>query len=139
MAIRLSDEARAEIRGHAARDYPYECCGAMLGTVLHGIKEVTALRPLENEHEEGHERRYLISADSMFRVEKEARDSGLSVVGFYHSHPDHPSRPSAYDREWAWPFYSYIIIAVERGVPAEMTSWTIEDEDSPFQAEEITK
>jgi proteasome lid subunit RPN8/RPN11 len=138
MAIRLSDEARAEIRAHAAKEYPYECCGAMLGRAAGGVKEVTALRPLVNEHEEGHERRFLISADAMFRVEKEARESGLSVVGFYHSHPDHPSRPSEYDREWAWPFYSYIIISVERGDPAAMTSWTIADEDSPFEAEEIT-
>ena len=139
MAIRLSEEARAEIRRHAARDYPHECCGVMLGSEVDGIKEVSALRPLENVHEEGHERRYLISADSMFRVEKEARATGKSIVGFYHSHPDHPARPSDYDREWAWPFYSYVIVSVERGVPVEMTSWTLDENDKHFQAEEIVR
>ena len=139
MAIRLSDENRIEIRKHAARDYPHECCGAMLGTVQDGVKNVASLWPLENTHDEGHERRYLISADSMFKVEKHARESGQSVLGFYHSHPDHPARPSDYDRDWAWPWYSYIIVSVERGTPVEMTCWTLEENDRLFEAEEIIK
>ena len=137
MAIRLSDEHRAAIRRHGAEDYPYECCGAMLGTSKDGVKTVTALRAIPNEHEEGHERRFLISPESMFRVEKEARASGLSIVGFYHSHPDHPARPSDYDREHAWPYYSYIIVSVERGTATDLTCWTLDNEDKYFEAEEM--
>src|SRR2546423_14946788 len=94
VAIRLSEELRIAIRRHASTEYPYECCGAMLGNVEDEVKVVTQLKPVPNEHEEGHERRYLISANDMFQIERFARDNALSVVGFYHSHPDHPARPS---------------------------------------------
>lgn len=137
MPIRLSDSLAAAIRAHAARDYPYECCGVLLGRVEGDTKIVTEVRALENVHDEGHERRYLISGEAMFRVEKEARANGLKTLGFYHSHPDHPARPSEYDREWAWPWYSYIIVAVASGEPQRMTCWTLDDDRQAFQRETI--
>ena len=139
MAIRLSDELRAAIRRHAGKEYPHECCGAMLGTVESGVKVISELQEIENTHEEAHERRYSISPDAMFRIEKHARATGLTVLGFYHSHPDHPARPSDYDREWAWPSYSYVIVSVERGIPAEMTCWQLDANDEYFEVEEILK
>jgi proteasome lid subunit RPN8/RPN11 len=135
--IRLSDSLGAAIRAHAARDYPHECCGVLLGQVEGETKIVTEMRALENVHEEGHERRYLISPEAMFRVEREARANGLKTLGFYHSHPDHPARPSEYDREWAWPWYSYIIVAVVRGESQQMTCWTLDDDRQTFQEEAI--
>ncbi|HXG24342.1 MAG TPA: M67 family metallopeptidase [Chthonomonadales bacterium] len=137
MPIRLSNSLLAEIRAHAARDYPHECCGVLLGTTENDVKTVTALRAMPNVHEEGHERRYLIPPDEMFRLEQEARVGSFKILGFYHSHPDHPARPSEYDREWAWPWYSYIIISVIGGEPREMTCWTLDDDREAFSAETI--
>lgn len=138
MSIRLSSEQMDAILAHAREDYPHECCGVMLGSASGDDKTVAAIRRLENVHEEGHERRFLISPESMFRVERDARAAGQSVLGFYHSHPDHPARPSEYDREWAWPWYSYIIVAVAKGEPGDVTCWTLDDDRGAFQAEEMT-
>jgi len=135
VAIRLSSALDAEIRAHAARDYPFECCGALLGKVENGVKIVTTLRPMENVHEEGHERRFRIDSKTVFQLMREERAGGPAVLGFYHSHPDHPARPSAYDREWASPWYSYIIVAVSNGEPREMTCWTLDDDGQAFQEE----
>jgi proteasome lid subunit RPN8/RPN11 len=137
MAIRLSEYQLRRIRDHARRDYPYECCGIMIGKPSNGDKIVSALRPLKNVHEEGHERRYSISPEDMFKVEREARQLGLSVVGFYHSHPDHPARPSEYDRVHAWPWYSFIIVSVMSGRAVKTTSWVLEEDRSKFNEERI--
>jgi proteasome lid subunit RPN8/RPN11 len=136
MAIRLSDKLAEAIWEHARRDYPYECCGVLLGTVEGETKHVSALRPMPNAHEEGHERRYLIAPEEMFRLERETRDAGLQILGFYHSHPDHPAQPSEYDREWAWPWYTYIIVSIHTGEPGDMTCWSLRDDRSAFESEE---
>ena len=137
MAIRLSDHQLRRIRDHARRDYPYECCGIMIGRTENDDKLVEGLRPIKNVHEEGHERRYSISPEDMFRVEREARQLGLSVIGFYHSHPDHPARPSEYDRVHAWPWYSFIIVSVMSGRAVKTTSWVLDDDRSKFAEERI--
>lgn len=136
MAIRLSKAVADEIRAHAAHDYPYECCGVLLGEVQGTLKVVTAIKPLENVHEEGHERRFRIDEKAMFQLMREERAGGPKILGFYHSHPDHPARPSGYDLEWASPWYSYIIVAVAKGTPQEMTCWTLNDDGQAFEPEE---
>ena len=135
--IHLSDDLRRKIEVHAVRDYPNECCGALLGDTSGDEKTVRLLKALENVHEDGHERRFLISPGDMFKLERESRTGGNGILGFYHSHPNHPSRPSEYDREWAWPWYSYIILSVQCGVPAEMTSWTLNEDRASFSLEVI--
>lgn len=137
MAIRLSEELTEAIRAHGAQDYPYECCGVMLGALEGETKVVTLLKPLPNVHEEGHERRFLISPEDMFRLLREERQGGPKVLGFYHSHPDHPARPSEYDREYASPWYSYIIVAVAQGTPQQMTCWILTEDRQQFESEEI--
>jgi proteasome lid subunit RPN8/RPN11 len=137
VAIRLSSAHEVQIRAHAFRDYPHECCGVLLGALEGETKVVQALKPLTNVHEEGHERRFRIAPEEMFRLEREARAGGMKILGFYHSHPDHPARPSEYDHEWAWPWYSYVIIAVAKGEPQEMTCWTLDDDRQAFTEEEI--
>lgn len=134
--IRLSDALETEIRAHAARDYPHECCGVLLGSLDGNTKVVETLRALPNVHAEGHERRYLIAPEEMFQLEREARAGGHKILGFYHSHPDHPARPSEYDRDWAWPWYSYLIVAVAQGEPQQMTGWTLDDDRTTFHPEE---
>jgi proteasome lid subunit RPN8/RPN11 len=137
MMIRLSESLRKQIEEHATRDYPFECCGALLGEVNGENRSVTALKPLENVHEDGHERRFLISPDDMFRLEQNSRADGVKVLGFYHSHPDHPAQPSEYDREWAWPWYSYIILSVRNGKPDLMTCWNLCEDRGSFLPEPI--
>jgi proteasome lid subunit RPN8/RPN11 len=70
-------------------------------------------------------------------ADRAAEARGLDVVGWYHSHPDHPARPSEYDREHAWPWYSYIIVSVTKGVAGEMTSWRLQDDRAGYEKERI--
>ncbi len=153
MAIRLSKDQVEKIRQHGARDYPNECCGVLLGLSDGARKEVgqvVALRnlrhdgdrahkllPLEAPGRESERNRYLIDPEEQIRVEKDARAFGVEVVGYYHSHPDHPARPSDYDREHAWPWYSYVIVSVERGEAKDIASWVLADDRSRFDPEPL--
>ncbi|MBI5048282.1 MAG: M67 family metallopeptidase [Deltaproteobacteria bacterium] len=122
-----------EIIGHAKLAYPYECCGALIGKG----KKVVNCRLMENINKERANDRYEINPKELLQVEKEASLNGLEIIGFYHSHPDHPDRPSSFDRERAWPLYSYVIISVQNGKTASVKSWTFEDEKEAFREEEI--
>ena len=90
-----------------------------------------------NRRDDSPRNRFAVSADDVRDAEKAARQHGLEVVGWYHSHPDHPARPSQFDREHAWPWYSYIIVSVMSGAPAEMTSWRLDDDRQDYSAERI--
>jgi proteasome lid subunit RPN8/RPN11 len=137
-----------KIRAHGAETYPDECCGALLGR--DGIssdvtdqgaplpsREVLALFPLINRRDDSPRNRFSLTADDVRDAEKAAQEKGLDVVGWYHSHPDHPARPSEYDREHAWPWYSYIIVSVANGKPEAMTSWRLNDDRLAYTCEEI--
>ena len=137
MVIQLSKQVDEQIRQHGVDDFPFECCGVLLGKVTPDNRQVGRIKRLDNVHEDGHERRFLIAPDQMFQLEKEARSNGDSIIGFYHSHPNHPAKPSEYDREWAWPWYSYIILSVMEGEPSEMTSWTLDEDRQSYTAEVI--
>jgi proteasome lid subunit RPN8/RPN11 len=137
--IALSAELEAAIRGEGEAAYPDECCGILLGRLSgDGRKIAEAVMPIVNarEAEERHHR-FRIEPEDLMRAEKEARKQGRDVLGFYHSHPDHPARPSDYDREYALPFYSYIIVAVERGRAGDFTSWELAADRSAFLNEDI--
>ncbi len=125
------------IRKHGARAYPNDCCGALLGVAGEdGAKHVRALLPLDNRREGDAARtRFLVTADDFRWAEREARAQGFDILGFYHSHPDHPARPSDFDREHALPWYSYIIVAVAHGEPQDATSWVLADDRSRFLPE----
>lgn len=125
-----------DIRTHGARAYPSECCGALIGVADGDSKLVRALLPLDNRREgEAARTRFLVTADDFRWAEKEARAKGLDILGFYHSHPDHPARPSDFDREHALPWYSYIIVSVAHGEPQEATCWVLADDRSRFLLE----
>jgi proteasome lid subunit RPN8/RPN11 len=129
----------AAIRRQAEAEYPDECCGAMLGRFGGaGMKETAEIRPIPNQREGGaRRRRFLIPAAEMFALEKYACSAGLEVLGFYHSHPDHPARPSGYDLDHAWPGYSYLIVAVPGGAAGEALSWELTPDRRAFAAEEL--
>jgi proteasome lid subunit RPN8/RPN11 len=126
-----------DIRQHGARAYPNECCGALLGMASDdGAKQVCALLPLDNRREaEAARTRFLITAEDVLWAMQQARALGLDIIGYYHSHPDHPARPSEFDKEHAWPGYSYIIVSVAHGEPQEATSWVLADDRSRFLPE----
>jgi proteasome lid subunit RPN8/RPN11 len=133
----ISRELIESIREHGKRAYPNECCGVLLGRIENSRKSVVKLRPMENAREDSPQNRYLISSRDLLEAEKAARALGLDIVGVYHSHPDHPARPSEFDREHAFPWYSYIIVSVRGGEPLDLTSWTLRDDRSAFDAEDL--
>jgi proteasome lid subunit RPN8/RPN11 len=100
-------------------------------------REILALYPLVNRRDDSPRNRFSVTSEDVLAAEKEARGHGLDVVGWYHSHPDHPARPSQYDRDHAWPWYSYIIVSVQNGAPQEMTSWRLNDDRQEFSPEGI--
>ncbi len=135
--LNLGEDLAQRIRAHAARSYPNECCGALLGRDSAGSREVQDLVTLENFRQDSPRNRFLVRPEDVLRVEKVARERGLDLVGWYHSHPDAPPQPSEFDREHAWPWYSYLIQSVEAAEPQRMASWRLTDDRSRFEAEEI--
>lgn len=141
MKIRLEANTFTDIANHGERDYPYECCGALLGNFDEdGLKVVSETYAISNAREEEAKRtRFLITPAELVKCEKTARSKQLEIVGFYHSHPNHPAIPSAYDLEHAWPVYSYIVVSVQSGKSAGLRSWELSRDRSVFVEEEILK
>ena len=137
--IQLEENQRDEIARHAERDYPYECCGLLLGRFeAPGLKSISEIYAISNAREEQAKRnRFLIRPEELLQGEQYAAERGLDVIGFYHSHPDHPAVPSQYDLEHAWPVYSYIVVAVMAGAAGDLRSWEMESDRSTFTEEEI--
>ena len=122
------------IRSHAQHTYPDECCGALIG---HGDRTVEAF-PLSNAQSENRKRRFLIGPDAYRRAEARADELGASLLGFYHSHPDHPAVPSSFDLEHAWPNLIYAIVSVREGIARELRAWRLKPDRSGFTEEELS-
>jgi proteasome lid subunit RPN8/RPN11 len=135
MTIRVSEAVLGEMRREGERAYPAECCGVLAGRSA-TIKEVLRLRPMPNRRPDN-PHRYLIASDDLRAVTAELAASDLDILGFYHSHPDHPAAPSGFDLEHAWPWYSYIIVRVDGGRSSQLTSWVLEDDRSAMRAETV--
>jgi proteasome lid subunit RPN8/RPN11 len=123
----------AAIRGHGAETFPHECCGALVGTA----DRVTAIVALPNTTEEGPRRRFLVRPSDYRLAEQRATELGGELLGFYHSHPDHPARPSQFDLDHAWPTFAYVIVSVMSGTAADMTLWYLKDDRSIFEEGEL--
>jgi proteasome lid subunit RPN8/RPN11 len=137
--ISVTEKILSEIREHGVRDYPYECCGLLLGRYREDGKVVYETYRISNAREESAKRnRFLITPDELMRGEQYASSKDLEVVGFYHSHPDSPAAPSQYDLEHAWPTYSYIIVSTSAAQSGDLFSWEQEPDRSRFNQEEIT-
>jgi len=137
VAIKVTQEHLNQIRQHGERTYPYECCGFLLGVREGDTNVLGEAFPAENERRESQETRYLITPAQSKRADDYARSRGLGVIGYYHSHPDHPAAPSGYDLDHScWPGEYYIIVAVEKGKAAALNSFTKPDYTS-FEQEEI--
>jgi proteasome lid subunit RPN8/RPN11 len=129
----LDPDVAAGIKDHGSETYPHECCGALIGRDGH----VTARHALPNTTDEGPRRRFLVRPSDYRMAEQEAARRGLELLGFYHSHPDHPARPSQYDLDHAWPSFSYVIVSIVEGSAREMTSWRLREDRSAFDEEPI--
>jgi len=128
--VRLRASALETIRSEAARSYPHEGCGALLGHTPDDVSETLAL---PNEETASPRTRFVVSPQDYLRVEQQAEARGLLLLGFWHSHPDHPARPSATDRQFAWPGLLTMVIVVEHGRPAEITAWDVTGHEAPFR------
>ncbi|MDR3234205.1 MAG: M67 family metallopeptidase [Planctomycetaceae bacterium] len=136
----LTQQQIAEINVHAEAEYPNECCGAVLGHFESGKKTAREVLPISNKREDtAKHNRFLITPQEFLHCEKAARKQGLEVIGFYHSHPDHPAAPSQYDLDHALPVYSYIIVAAAAGKADKMTSWELQHDRTKFLEEPINK
>ena len=131
--IKLPPAVDAAIRAHGRETFPHECCGALLGR--DGV--VYDAHALANTTEEGPRRRFLVRPDDYRLAEKRAGETGFELLGFYHSHPDHPARPSQYDLDHAWPSFSYVIVAVMAGEDTLLTSWRLKEDRSAFDEEPV--
>ena len=134
MALALTPAVNDAIRRHGEQTYPHECCGALIGR----DGRVVEAFALPNMTEEGPRRRFLVRPSDYREAERRAAASGAELLGFYHSHPDHPARPSQYDLDHAWPFFSYVIVSVREGAAGDMTSWRLREDRSTFDEETLT-
>ena len=140
--IIISEALRRAIESQGVAAYPNECCGMLIGR---DFKEDGAIRRVVERLEPGRNafeaaeqyHRFSIDPLQQLRAERAAEKEGKAILGYYHSHPDHPARPSEYDREHAWPYYSYVIVAITKGTPTAMTSWVLDDQTKMFAQQEI--
>ena len=139
--ITLTAEQILQIEQHGEREYPFECCGLLVGHFAEsGEKAVAEIFPIENAREEAAKHnRSLITPQDLMRGEKYARGKKLDVVGNYHSHPNHSAIPSQFDLDHALPVWSYVIVSVEKGKAVDARSWVMENNRSKFNEEEIIK
>lgn len=137
--LEIDQDLSDKIAAHGERDYPYECCGLLLGRFVDGgVKAVSELYPISNAREDAAKRnRFLITPLELMRGGKYARENDLEVVGFYHSHPDHPANPSQYDLDHALPVYSYVIVSIMQGKASSILCWEMAEDRTCFQEEQI--
>lgn len=138
MEIEISPTLLDGIHTHGEDSYPEEGAGLLLGSSNGDFRLVSSILKLTNAREdEARHNRYLLTAQDMLRGEQEAMKLGLDIVGVFHSHPDHPNRPSEFDRDWAMPWFSYIITSVNQGKAVESRSWRLSDNRLSFTEEKI--
>jgi proteasome lid subunit RPN8/RPN11 len=135
--LRIREDLLRQIHAHGVETYPHECCGALLGRDGDNSREVLDLLPLANRRDDSPRNRFEVTSEDVRLAEKTARDKRLELIGWYHSHPDAPARPSEYDREHAWPWYSYIIVSVQKREPKDTTSWRLRDDRESYDSEAI--
>jgi proteasome lid subunit RPN8/RPN11 len=136
--LHINEDVLAQIYAHGEESYPDEGAGFLLGYDDGDQRHVAQIFITENAREdEARHNRYLVSPNEYLQAEIAAELMGLNLIGVFHSHPDHPNRPSEFDREWAQPFFSYVITSVNEGKAIESRSWRLAEDRSKFEEEEI--
>ena len=137
--LHINEDVLAQIYAHGEESYPDEGAGFLLGYDDGDQRHVAQIFITENAREdEARHNRYLVSPNEYLQAEIAAELMGLNLIGVFHSHPDHPNRPSEFDREWAQPFFSYVITSVNEGQASESRSWRLAEDRSKFEEEKIT-
>lgn len=137
MKLEITEKILKHIHDHAEADYPNECCGFMYGRQDDDEhRTVTLAQKVSNSKEGDQRRRFQIDPNDYRKAEEFAVEQDLDLLGVYHSHPDHPAKPSEHDRKQAFPFFSYVIVSVQDGETANTTSWRLND-DAQFDEEFI--
>ena len=131
--IKISPALLREVYDHTEESYPYECCGLLIGTTDGQTRVAHVFRKCRNLNTERAHDRYEMDPKGQLAVEKEARARGESILGIWHSHPDHPARPSQTDLDRAWPRYAYMIVAIQQGKASEWTTWELDDAEKAFR------
>ncbi len=139
--VRIPEHLLEAIRQYGERTYPHECCGFLLGTWEGDVLHVQQIKTIENAYEEtARTRRYLIRPEDYIQTEREALEQGLDIVGTFHSHPDHPARPSVTDlAEATFPDFLYMIVSVYRGHARELTAWKLAPDRETFESVTINQ
>jgi proteasome lid subunit RPN8/RPN11 len=138
MVLQLPASLARQIEREGSAAHPNECCGIMFGRDAERGRLVERIEPVPNVFDEVEKyHRFSVSPQQLMQAEKDAGAHGQLVLGFYHSHPDHPARPSEYDRQHAWPFYSYVIVSVAKGQAVDMTSWVLDESTETFSRQDI--
>ena len=125
--LRLDDATIAEINARARAVYPHEACGLLVGREAGARTLVERVVSCRNLAVDRLADRYVLDPDDFRAADEAARREGLDIVGIWHTHPDHPARPSETDLEAAWPEYSYLIVSVTSAGVAERRAWRLED------------
>ncbi len=136
--MELDRKLESEIRAHGEHAFPEECCGLLIGRYKNGVPVVTEVRRMRNTNEGSRNTRYNIDPLELISVDRELENTDLEMIGIYHSHPNHPSRPSETDLKFAWPNLSYIVLSVRDGVADLITSWRLDIDTEKFVQEKIT-
>lgn len=135
--LRIPKAVMEQVRTHLESGYPNEACGALLGTAqdeahlvaeFHGMRNTVTDRPWD---------RYALDPLEQLRVQKDAESRGLEIIGFAHSHPDHPAMPSRFDADHGWPFYSYVVASVQHGQLTAARAWRLDDVSKSFNEEPL--
>lgn len=134
----LLEHIRQALDTHAESTYPFECCGFLLGKEANDQRQISHHLPVINSQVENQERRFLVSPTDYLHAERYAEENKLQLLGIYHSHPDHPAIPSEHDRKQAMPFFSYIIVSVDKGKAVDLRSWSL-NPDFQFDEELISE
>ena len=131
--MRIAAPALDAIRAHGSEGYPHEICGIMIGP--HGEGTVTEVKRARNIIVERASDRYEIDPRDQIGIQREADAAGLDIVGYYHSHPDHPAQASRFDTERAWTGYVYLIVSIEKGKPVDANCFVADKDGGPFRPE----
>jgi proteasome lid subunit RPN8/RPN11 len=136
--LKIPQAVLREIYDHTEASYPHECCGLIVGTTDGETRVAHTFRKCRNLNTERAHDRYEMDPLDQLRTEREFGGDPWGIVGIYHSHPDHPSRPSQTDTDRAWVDYSYVIISVEKGAVASANSWVLNEmAERRFDAEPL--
>lgn len=134
--LHIGESELNSIKNEVIRNYPLECCGLLVGTNT-SEKRVVEIYPVQNKNTERTQDRYEISGKDFMKTDRNVSKKGLQIIGIYHSHPDHPAVPSAFDTENAWSSYSYMIVSVEKRKDIEFRSWVFDEKRKLFIEEKI--